>query len=867
MPETVGEAEANDARKSARRWGYNDTTGYHLFAARSGCAMAKMIRCPSGHVYDNDAHESCPECARAGVTEPAPALRTASAAEEDGSQGRGEAKRGIPLTWLIGGGAAAALLIAAAVFMLRPSGSPADPNSDPDFQACLKPSDVQAEACERAIASGKFSGNALSSLYNNRGIGHQKKNDLDGAISDFAEAIKLNGRNAFAYNNRGNAYRNQHKNDEALADFAKAIEIDAKYLSPYNNRGLLYLDQGEFDRAIADFDQVVRLDANYLRAYWNRGSAYLKKGERDHAVADYKKALSLNPDDTTRKMIEAELNQATAQPAPQATATSETPATSSQATPPQQADADSSGTATDDTGKDKGPDPAPNSKVLKSPEEVFADPDFKSCRSMGTNQAADCDRAIASGKFEGPALAVLYNNRGQARGLNHDDDAALEDFNKSIELDPNAAAPHNNRGTIFSERGEYDRAIADFDKAIELNATQPIIFHGRGLAYWRKGDLERATQDYKKALSLNPPPKLKENLEPELKEIEAGARPTPVAEPAQKQGSADTPVDDKNSALSGLREGGSGNASGLPSATEPGSTSQASADQTNDATKAQPPTSGQWAAVAADGSGRWGSAVGQPSQDEARNAALKDCGGSGCKVLDALQASCIAYAESREGGYWYFDWLGPNESAVQNNVLNACNKKAPLGSCKLVKSNCAPGSASRASADPSASQASADPKKDAESCMNTFGGDAMAACDRAIASRHFGKLDLGTLHNQRGVLHLMKLRDDDAIAEFSEAIRLDDSIAQYFNHRGYAYFAKGDYDKAIADFDQAIKRAPESPSGYKGRAQSYFKKGITGLARDDYNKALSLNPDADSRKQIEEALKELGPDVRNMKMQ
>ncbi len=143
----------------------------------------------------------------------------------------------------------------------------------------------------------------------------------------------------------------------------------------------------------------------------------------------------------------------------------------------------------------------------------------------------------------------------------------------------------------------------------------------------------------------------------------------------------------------------------------------------------------------------------------------------------------------------------------------------------------------------------------------------MAACDRAIASGHFGKLDLGTLHNQRGVLHLMKLRDDDAIAEFSEAIRLDDSIAKYFNHRGYAYFAKGDYDKAIADFDQAIKRAPESPSGYKGRAQSYFKKGITGLARDDYNKALSLNPDADSRKQIEEALKELGPDVRNMKMQ
>jgi uncharacterized membrane protein len=29
--------------------------------------MAKMIRCPSGHVYDSEAHASCPECARSGL--------------------------------------------------------------------------------------------------------------------------------------------------------------------------------------------------------------------------------------------------------------------------------------------------------------------------------------------------------------------------------------------------------------------------------------------------------------------------------------------------------------------------------------------------------------------------------------------------------------------------------------------------------------------------------------------------------------------------------------------------------------------------------------------------------------------------------
>ena len=110
------------------------------------------------------------------------------------------------------------------------------------------------------------------------------------------------------------------------------------------------------------------------------------------------------------------------------------------------------------------------------------------------------------------------------------------------------------------------------------------------------------------------------------------------------------------------------------------------------AKETQLPTSGPWAAIAADGSGGWGYALGQPSQDAAEKAALEDCG-SGCKIIGAraLKANCLAYAESRQGGYWYFGWLGPDESTVQSKVLNSCNNAAPAGSCKLLKSLCGPG--------------------------------------------------------------------------------------------------------------------------------------------------------------------------------
>ncbi len=235
-----------------------------------------------------------------------------------------------------------------------------------------------------------------------------------------------------------------------------------------------------FDRAIADLDQAIKLEPNYSSAYWTRGLIYRDKGDKEKAADDYKKALSLNPSEDAKKEIEALLKEVTPEDASQ-------PTTSSQATPPQQAGAGNSGTATDDTGNGKEPEPAPSSKVLKSTEEILADPDFKACQAMGSKQAADCDRAIASGKFEGAASRSFTVIVASGQGRRTDEDGALEDFNKSIEIDPDIAVSYNNRGSIYLNRKEYDRAIADFYKSIELNATKPFPFQSRGLGLLEEG--------------------------------------------------------------------------------------------------------------------------------------------------------------------------------------------------------------------------------------------------------------------------------------------------------------------------------------------------------------------------------------------
>jgi tetratricopeptide (TPR) repeat protein len=147
--------------------------------------------------------------------------------------------------------------------------------SDPDFKACEELSGDEAiAACDRAIASGKFKGNFLAELYNGRGVERKAKQDLDGALSDYNEALRL----------------------------------DAKNTPAYNNRGSLHLDKKEYDAAVKDYSSAIEINPSYVIAYMGRGEAYRETNDLDHAIDDYKKALSLNPSDERKKLIEKALS-------------------------------------------------------------------------------------------------------------------------------------------------------------------------------------------------------------------------------------------------------------------------------------------------------------------------------------------------------------------------------------------------------------------------------------------------------------------------------------------------------------------------------------------------------------------------------
>ena len=83
---------------------------------------------------------------------------------------------------------------------------------------------------------------------------------------------------------------------------------------------------------------------------------------------------------------------------------------------------------------------------------------------------------------------------------------------------------------------------------------------------------------------------------------------------------------------------------------------------------------------------------------------------------------------------------------------------------------------------------------------------------------------------------------DQAIKDYSEAIKLDPEYAFPFYGRGCAWALKKDYDKAIKDLTEAIRLDPKNASAYNDRGGVFLTTGKYDKALKDYTEAIRLDP-------------------------
>ena len=83
---------------------------------------------------------------------------------------------------------------------------------------------------------------------------------------------------------------------------------------------------------------------------------------------------------------------------------------------------------------------------------------------------------------------------------------------------------------------------------------------------------------------------------------------------------------------------------------------------------------------------------------------------------------------------------------------------------------------------------------------------------------------------------------DGAIADYSNAIELDNKSADTYVSRGGAKESKGDLEGAIADYDQAMKLDPKNSAAYSGRASVKTTRNDLDGAIADYIRIIEFDP-------------------------
>jgi tetratricopeptide (TPR) repeat protein len=112
--------------------------------------------------------------------------------------------------------------------------------------------------------------------------------------------------------------------------------------------------------------------------------------------------------------------------------------------------------------------------------------------------------ALADTTLSNDRRASLHNDRGVALSRLRQMKAAIDDFNRAVQLYPEYSVVYNNRGNVLLGLGLTQEAIKDFDRAILLAPVYAAAFNNRAGAFMRLGDTDAAIRDYGRAIALAP---------------------------------------------------------------------------------------------------------------------------------------------------------------------------------------------------------------------------------------------------------------------------------------------------------------------------------------------------------------------------
>ncbi|MBO0712076.1 MAG: tetratricopeptide repeat protein [Acetobacteraceae bacterium] len=108
-----------------------------------------------------------------------------------------------------------------------------------------------------------------------------------------------------------------------------------------------------------------------------------------------------------------------------------------------------------------------------------------------------CTNVIQSGRESARRMAIAFNNRRNAYCAEKDDDKAIVDATRAIELDPQYGLAYAVCGRADRQKGDTDGALESCEQALKYDANNPRTLNDLGNA-------NHAKKDYGRAIAADP---------------------------------------------------------------------------------------------------------------------------------------------------------------------------------------------------------------------------------------------------------------------------------------------------------------------------------------------------------------------------
>jgi tetratricopeptide (TPR) repeat protein len=128
-----------------------------------------------------------------------------------------------------------------------------------------------------------------------RAMQHKENNQLEEAIADCTEAIRLAPDNLVYLSTRAELYGEMHNYDKALEDADRILELDPTNLPARLLRGKMLDRSGDKEKALIEFNIAVEQNPTSLDSLSERQTYFERNDEHDKAFADGNRMIQLQP--------------------------------------------------------------------------------------------------------------------------------------------------------------------------------------------------------------------------------------------------------------------------------------------------------------------------------------------------------------------------------------------------------------------------------------------------------------------------------------------------------------------------------------------------------------------------------------------